>query len=61
MKDVYSQSFAGVREDDTLSHCLSLFEKDKLRVLFVLDNEDKYTGGVGATMDNQVYARPIYD
>jgi predicted transcriptional regulator len=44
VKDVYSQSFAGVREDDTLSHCLSLFEKDKLRVLFVLDKEDKYKG-----------------
>jgi predicted transcriptional regulator len=44
VKDVYSQSFAGVREDDALSHCLSLFEKDKLRVLFVLDNGDKYKG-----------------
>ena len=44
MKDVYSQSFAGVREDDTLSHCLSLFEKDKRRVLIVLDNEKKYKG-----------------
>ena len=44
MKDVYSQSFAGVREDDTLSHCLSLFEKDKRRVLIVLDKEDKYKG-----------------
>jgi CBS-domain-containing membrane protein len=41
VKDVYSQSFTGVHEDDTLSHCLSLLEKDKRRVLVVLDNEKK--------------------
>jgi predicted transcriptional regulator len=44
VKDVYSQSFVGVREDDTLAHCLSLFEKDNRRVLIVLDNEKKYKG-----------------
>ncbi len=44
MKDVYSKSFTSVREDDTLSHCLSLLEKDKRRVLVVLDNEGKYKG-----------------
>ena len=44
VKDVYSKSFASVHEDDTLSHCLSLLEKDKRRVLIVLDHEDKYKG-----------------
>ncbi|HKM76040.1 MAG TPA: CBS domain-containing protein [Candidatus Bathyarchaeia archaeon] len=42
MKDVYSKSFAGIHEDDTLSHCLSLLEKDNRRVLVVLDNENEY-------------------
>jgi predicted transcriptional regulator len=37
VKNIYSQNFVDVREDDTLSHCLSLLEKEKRRVLVVLD------------------------
>lgn len=44
VKDVYSQSFASVHEDDMLSHCLSHFENRNQQVLAVLDVEGKYKG-----------------
>ncbi len=44
VKDVFSKGFASVREDDTLSSCLSLFKKEMPPVLAVLNSEGKYKG-----------------
>jgi len=44
VKDVFSKGFASVREDDTLSSCLSLFKEEMPPVLVVLDSEGKYKG-----------------
>jgi len=44
VKDVFSKGFESVREDDTLSSCLSLFKEEMPPVLAVLDSEGKYKG-----------------
>jgi len=44
VKDVFSEGFQSVSEDDTLSSCLSLFKKETPPVLAVLDSEGKYKG-----------------
>ncbi|MGO8805797.1 MAG: CBS domain-containing protein [Candidatus Bathyarchaeia archaeon] len=43
-EDVYSKSFNGVQENDTLSRCLEAFEKGVLPVLAVLNEKGKYQG-----------------
>lgn len=44
VKDAFSKGFASVREDDTLSSCLSLFKEKMPPVLAVLNSEGKYKG-----------------
>lgn len=44
VKDVFSKGFVRVRENDTLSSCLSLFKEEMPPVLVVLDSEGKYKG-----------------
>ena len=44
VKDVFSKEFASVREDDTLSSCISLFKEKTPPVLVVLDGKGKYRG-----------------
>ncbi len=43
-KDVYSNVFNSVQENDTLSRCLEAFEKGKPPVLAVLNDKGKYEG-----------------
>jgi predicted transcriptional regulator len=44
VKDVFSEGFQSVGEDDTLSSCLSLFKEETPSVLVVLDSEGRYKG-----------------
>ena len=44
VKDAFSKGFASVREDETLSCCLSLFKEKMPPVLAVLNSEGKYKG-----------------
>jgi CBS domain-containing protein len=44
VEDVFSKDFVSVREDDTLSHCLSLFTEEKPSMLAVFDSESRYVG-----------------
>ena len=44
VKNVFSKGFVSVREEDTLSSCLSLLKKETLPALAVLDSEGKYKG-----------------
>jgi len=44
VKDVFSEGFVSVREDDSLSSCLSLFKKEKPPALAVFDSEGTYKG-----------------
>lgn len=44
VKDIFSKGFVSVREDDTLSSCLSLFKEEMPPVLVVLDSEGRYKG-----------------
>ncbi|MCP8304998.1 MAG: CBS domain-containing protein [archaeon] len=44
VKDVFSKGFVSVREDDTLSSCLSLFKEEMPPVLVVLDRKGRYKG-----------------
>lgn len=44
VKDVFSEGFVSVREDDTLSNCLSHFKEKRLSALAVLDSKGKYRG-----------------
>ena len=44
VKDVFSQGFIEVHENDTLSSCLSLFKKETPPVLAVVDNKGEYQG-----------------
>lgn len=46
VKDLFSKGFISVREDDTLSSCLSLFKRKMPPVLNVLDDKGKYKGVV---------------
>ncbi len=43
-KDVFSNVYSSVNEEDTLSRCLELFKKDALPVLAVLDEKGKLSG-----------------
>ena len=43
-KDVYSKGFDSVKDNDTLSRCLSGFKKGMPPVLAVLDEKGKYVG-----------------
>jgi predicted transcriptional regulator len=42
--DIFSKKFASVHENDLLSSCLDIFEKEKPAALAVLDNKGKYKG-----------------
>jgi CBS domain-containing protein len=44
VKDVYSESFATIHENDTLSECLSLFKEKTPPVLIVFNTDDEYKG-----------------
>jgi CBS domain-containing protein len=44
VKDVFSQGFIEVHENDTLSSCLSLFKKETPPVLAVVDSKGEYKG-----------------
>jgi CBS domain-containing protein len=44
VKDVFSQGFIEVHENDTLSSCLSLFKKETPPVLAVVDSKGEYQG-----------------
>jgi predicted transcriptional regulator len=44
VKDVFSEGFVNVSENDTLSDCLTLFKEEMPPVLVVLDNDGKYKG-----------------
>ena len=44
VEDVFSKGFVSVHEDDTLSSCLSLFGKEKMPALAVLNSKGKLTG-----------------
>jgi hypothetical protein len=44
VKDVFSEGFPSVSEDDTLSNCLTLFKKEMPPVLAVLDSSGEYKG-----------------
>ena len=44
MKDVFSEGFLEVHENDTLSSCLSRFKEEMPPVLAVLDSKGKYKG-----------------
>ncbi len=44
VKDVFSEGFISVNENDALSQCLPLFKKEMPPVLVVLDNEGRYKG-----------------
>jgi CBS domain-containing protein len=44
VKDVFSEGFQSVGEDDTLSSCLSLFKEETPPVLAVLDSKGRYKG-----------------
>jgi CBS domain-containing protein len=42
--DIFSKKFASVHENDLLSSCLNIFDKEKPAALAVLDNNGKYKG-----------------
>jgi len=42
--EIFSKKFASVRENDLLSSCLDVFEKEKLAALAVFDTRGKYKG-----------------
>jgi predicted transcriptional regulator len=42
--EIFSKKFASVHENDLLSRCLDVFEKEKPAALAVLDNKGKYKG-----------------
>jgi CBS domain-containing protein len=44
VEDVFSKGFLEVYENDTLSSCLSLFKKEALPVLAVIDSDGRYKG-----------------
>ncbi|WXG44404.1 MAG: CBS domain-containing protein [Promethearchaeati archaeon SRVP18_Atabeyarchaeia-1] len=44
VEEIYSKTYASVHENDMLSKCLELLEKEKSPVLAVLDKEGKYKG-----------------
>lgn len=44
VKDVFSEEFASVSQDEMLSACLSLFKEEMPPVLVVMDNKGKYRG-----------------
>jgi CBS domain-containing protein len=44
VEDVFSKGFLEVHENDTLSSCLSLFKKEALPVLAVIDSDGRYKG-----------------
>ncbi|NIP66644.1 CBS domain-containing protein [Candidatus Bathyarchaeota archaeon] len=44
IEDFFSKGYKAVREDDTLSKCLSLFEEEMPPVLVVLDQKGRYQG-----------------
>ena len=44
VKDVFSEGFVEVHENDTLSSCLSRFKEEMPPVLAVLDSKDRYKG-----------------
>jgi CBS domain-containing protein len=44
VKDVFSQGFLEVHENDTISSCFSLFKKETPPVLAVLDSKGEYKG-----------------
>jgi CBS domain-containing protein len=44
VKDVFSEGFATVYENDTLSRCWEMFKKETPPVLAVLDDKGKYAG-----------------
>ena len=44
VKDVFSEGFVNVSEDDTLSDCFALFKKEMPPVLVVLDSGGEYKG-----------------
>jgi CBS domain-containing protein len=44
VKDVYSEGFVNVYENNTLSECLSLFKEKMPPVLIVFDKNDEYKG-----------------
>jgi len=44
VKDVFSEGFQSIGEDDTLSSCLSLFKEETPPVLAVLDSKGMYRG-----------------
>lgn len=46
VEDIFTEGFESVRDDDTLSTCLSLFKGNMPPVLAVLVNEGKYRGVV---------------
>ena len=53
-KDVYSNVFNSVQENDTLSRCLEAFEKGMPPVLAVLNEKGKYEGVITRTLDFKV-------
>ncbi len=44
VKNVFTQSFSTVKENDSVSKCLELFKREKPPVVAVLDDRGKYTG-----------------
>src|SRR5680860_1122343 len=44
VKDVFSEGFVEVDENDTLSSCVSLFKEELPPVLAVLDSKGRYKG-----------------
>jgi predicted transcriptional regulator len=42
--DIFSKKFASIHENDMLSSCLEIFEKEKPGALAVLDSKGKYKG-----------------
>ena len=44
MKDVFSEGFTSISEDDNLSTCLSLFKAEMPPVLAVVNSENQYVG-----------------
>ncbi len=53
VKDIFSKSFATVKENDPLSRCLELFKKETYPVIAVLDQKDKYTGVIARRWINR--------
>ena len=45
-KDVYAKGFKSVKEADTLSKCLEIFETETPAVLAVLNDKGKYEGTI---------------